>query len=390
MKKTVFALAGLAAVAAGLLYYNYSGRTQPAAAAASSAGPVTAKAAKGSVSVVVEGAALLEANRQVTLRAASPAVLTSVKRSGEKVAANGTVAAMDDSAARNALGQADLLLEQAVLDAEKAALAVRRARKDMEDKKVLYQNKAASRETLTLAEEALRNAELASESADTKVKLSRLAAEKARKELRDATVAAPFDGTVLKTFAEQGDLLGQNAQIALFGDVSRLRVVAEVDEFDIGKVRVGQAVTVSGDAVGESPIRAAIDFISPIAEVVNNISIFTVAATIDNADGRLRPGMSADYSILISSDKGLVVPSKAISTVRGRSYLDVAENGEIVKKRVEIGANDGINTAVLSGIDEGADVVIPGAVPIGVPAATVSSGEKSVLPITVPGAGTRP
>lgn len=330
MKKIVIALVGIAAVAAGLFLY-YSGKKQSETASAIPAGPVTAKAAKGSVSVVVEGAALLESNRQVTLRAASPAVLNSVKRSGEKVAANGLVAAMEDSAARNNLGQAELLLSQAVLDAEKAALAVRRARKDMEDKKVLYENKAASRETLTLAEEALRNAELASESADTKVKLSRLAAEKARKELRDATVAAPFDGMVLKTYAEQGDLLGQNAQIALFGDVSKLRVVAEVDEFDIGKVRIGQAVTVGGDAVGETPIRAAVDFISPIADVVNNISIFTVAATIDNAEGRLRPGMSADYSISISSDKGLVVPSKAISAVRGRSYLDVVENGRSSK-----------------------------------------------------------
>ena len=389
MKKIVIALVGLAVVAAGLFFY-YSGKKQADNASAIPAGPVTAKAAKGSVSVVVEGAALLESNRQVTIRAASPAVLNSVKRSGEKVAVNGIVAAMDDSTARNNLGQTELLLSQALLDAEKAVLAVRRARKDMEDKKVLYENKAASRETLTLAEEALKNAELASESADTKVKLSRLAAEKARKELRDTTVTAPFDGTVLKTYAEQGDLLSQNAQIALFGDVSKLRVVGEVDEFDIGKVRIGQAVTVGGDAVGETPIRAAVDFISPIAEVVNNISIFTVSATIDNAEGRLRPGMSADYSILISSDKGLVVPSKAISTVRGRSYLDVVENGEIAKKRVEIGANDGINTAVLSGIEEGADVVIPGAVPVGVQAAPAASGEKSVLPITVPGAGTRP
>ena len=110
---------------------------------------------------------------------------------------------------------------------------------------------------------------------------------------------------------------------------------------------------------------------------------------MQNEEGLLRPGMSADFSILIKSDKGLVVPSKTVSTVRGRSYLDVLENGEAVKKRVEIGANDGLNLVVLSGIEEGELVIIPGAVPVSVNVAPAASptAEKSVLPITIPGSG---
>jgi len=277
------------------------------------------------------------------------------------------------------------------LDASKSKLALQRTRKDAADTKILVENKAASQDKLLLAEEALRNAEIALETAEIKVQMARLALDKAKREVQDAVVRAPFAGTVLKSFAEEGDLLSGNSPIALFGDVSRLRLSAEVDEFDIGKITIGRPVTISGDAVGEESIRSVVESISPIAEIVNNISIFTVSAVIGNEEGKLRPGMSADFSILISSDKGLVVPSKSVSSVRGRSYLDVVENGEVVKKRVETGADDGINLVVLSGIEEGAQVVVPGAMPVAAPAtpapAAGSTTEKSVLPITIPGSG---
>jgi RND family efflux transporter MFP subunit len=367
-------------------------RAKPEPAATAVVGPATMEAKKGSVSVVVEGAAIMEAYQQVTLRAAGNAVLTSIKRSGQPVEKDGVVATLDDSSLKNSRSQAELSLMQAELDAERARLALLRARKDAQDTKALVESKAASQDKLELADETAKNAEIASETAEVKVRMARLTLDKARLEAAGAVVRAPFAGTVLKTFAEAGDLLGTNNPIALFGDVAWLRLTAEVDEFDIGKLAVGQQVTISGDSIGEESLRSRIESISPIAEIVNNISIFTVSAVVQNEAGTLRPGMSADFSILIQSDKGLVVPSKSVSTVRGRSYIDVLENGEAVKKRVEIGANDGVNLVILSGIEEGELVIIPGAVPTGAVAAPAASAtaEKSVLPITIPGSGGKP
>lgn len=390
MKKALIIIGIVAAIGAASAVVLVS--RKPAAAAAAASGPVTVEAKKGTVSVVVEGAAIVEAYQQVTLRASSSSVLTSLKRSGQFVDKDGVVATLDDSSLRNSRSQAELALTQATLDSERAALALQRARKDALDTKALVDSKAASPDKLVLADETARNAEIAFQTAEVKVQMARLTLERSRGEVQDAIVKAPFAGTVLKTFAEAGDLLGTNASIALFGDVSRLRLSAEVDEFDISKLALGQQVTISGDSVGEESIRSQVESISPIAEIVNNISIFTVSAVVQNEDGRLRPGMSADFSILIKSDKGLVVPSKTVSTVRGRSYIEVLQNTEVVKKRVEIGANDGINLVVLSGIDEGALVVVPGAVPASVPAAqtTSTTAEKSVLPISIPGAGVKP
>ena len=386
MKKAIIASAVIAILAVAGYFALNSRKTESAAVVVTAPGTIEAR--KGAVSVSVEGASILESYRQVTLRATSGAVLMSIKRTGEKVEKGGAVAIIDTASARNALSQAELLLSQAELEAEKADLALVRSRKDSADTKALVEIKAASQDKLTLSVEAVKNAEIAAETAAVKVKLSRLALERSRREVQDATIAAPFAGTVLKTFVAQGDLLGANAQVALFGDISRLALTAEVDEFDIGKIAVGQGVTISGDSIGAEPIQSVIESISPMADIVNNISIFTVTALVDNDEGKLRPGMSADFSILIKSDKGLVVPSKSVSTVRSRSYIEVLENGEIVKKRVEIGADDGVNLVVLSGVDEGAQVVVPGALPVSaIPAPAPAAAEKSVLPITIPGSG---
>jgi HlyD family secretion protein len=171
-----------------------------------------------------------------------------------------------------------------------------------------------------------------------------------------------------------------------FADVSKVRLKAEVDEYDIGQITPDLPVTVSSDALGDTTFKSRIERVSPSAEVVNNISIFTVSTVIENSGGLLRPGMSADLSILVSSDRGIVVPAKAISTVRDRSYVKVYENEEVATKRVEIGANDGVNVAVLEGIEEGALVVLPATSSFTLTTGEASTG-TSIVPITVPGTG---
>lgn len=387
MKKIVIVAAIVVAVAA-VAFFAVS-KAKPETVSSEDLGPVTVEAKNGMVTIDVDGIAVVEPVSLVTLRAPDASIVRSVVPAGKAVTAGGTVVALDDTQSRNDLGQAEFSLSQAEIDYKQAELAAARSERDLVDKKTLLDSKAISSVEYTLAEESALNARLALESADVRVRQSRLALDKARADLASLRVKAPFDGTVLQLLVEAGDLVSTNAALALFGDVSRVRLSAEVDEYDIGRVAQGQNVSISGDAIGTEPLASKVDSVSPMAEIVNNISIFKVTALVDNTDGKLRPGMSADFSIRIASDKGLVVPSKCVSTVRGRSYADVLENGEVVKKRIVTGADDGINVVVLEGLEEGAAVVVPGAVrSAAVPAATAApTGEKSVLPITVPGSG---
>ncbi len=384
MRKIIIGAAALLAVAGAVWYFM--ARSRPAAEVAVATGPVTVSAKTGVVIIDVDGIAVVEPLSQVTLRSPAVSVLRSVAPAGSRVSAGGVVAALDDAQSRNDLGQAEFGLSQAEVDYRRAKLAAERAEKDRGDQKVLLDAKALSPGDYTLAEEAALNAQLALEAADLKVRQATLSLDRARRDLAALRVKAPFDGTVLKTYVAAGDLVAPNSAIALFGDLSRVRLNAEVDEYDIGKVAAGMNVAISGESIGAEPLAATVDAISPMAEVVNNISIFQVSAVVDNSAGRLLPGMSADFSIRIASDKGLVVPSKCVATVRSRSYVDVLENGETVKKRVSKGADDGANTVILEGLEEGAAVIVPGAVPAQA-AAAAATGEKSVLPITVPGSG---
>jgi HlyD family secretion protein len=174
-----------------------------------------------------------------------------------------------------------------------------------------------------------------------------------------------------------------------FADVSRLRLNAEVDEFDIAMVEVGMPVVITADAMGRDSLSSTVERISPAAEVINNISIFTVSTVIRSTTTVLRPGMSADIAILISDDTGLVIPANAVSSVRGRSYLDVVEDGEVVTRRVVAGATNGTNTVILEGLGEEDLVVVPqlASFSLDTPAAEPDGGSSSLLPISVPGTG---
>ena len=191
---------------------------------------------------------------------------------------------------------------------------------------------------------------------------------------------------VLSASVGPGDRVSSGTLLLTFADLSRLRLKAEVDEYDIGEVREGLAVTISADALGDESIRSRIERISPAAEIVNNISIFTVSAVIRNNDDLLRPGMSADLSILISSAKGVLVPSRSLSSVRGRSYLDVYANGEIEARRVVVGADDGVNAAVTEGLEAGEQIVLPDTGSLSFAPETQDAG-SSIVPINVPGTG---
>lgn len=385
MKKFIIIGLGALLLVGAIFFVIQSGKKGATASEISSA-PVTVAAKNGVVSIDVDGIALVEPYAQVTLRSSVSSVVQFVAPYGSTVRSGDPVVILADTQARNDVQQAEVALAQSEVDYQKALLASDRAAEDQTAKKALLDARAISVDEYTAAEVAAKNAVLALKAAELQVRKSKLSLDAARNNVADLRIKAPFDGTVLKTYVSAGDLVAPNTAVVLFGDVSRVRLSAEVDEYDIGKIQTGQRVSISGESIGTEPIVSTVEAISPMAEVVNNISIFKVTAVVDNTENRLRPGMSSDFSIRIASDKGMVVPSKSVSTVRGRSYIDVLENGEIVKKRVVAGADDGINTAILEGLEEGALVVVQGAAPAAtVPAA--ATAEKSVLPITVPGTG---
>lgn len=344
------------------------------------------EAKPGSVSVVVEGPSVVEPYLMQTVRSRIDGVVIKSPMEGDFFSEGDVMVRFDSSEQQKAVRQAQIVLEQARINREKADNTLKKAETDLSNKQKLFKSGAVPQEQVDIAKNDLDTAVNSLKLTDLSVSQAVLSLETAEADKAATIVRAPFNGVVLSTELNPGVLINRSAELLIFADLSRVRLRAEVDEYDINKIQTGQSVSITGEAIGDKPLTSTVERISPAAEVINNISIFRVSTVLDNEAGLLKPGMSADISILISSDKGLIVPSRAVSTVRNRSYVKVFKEDEIKTRRISVGADDGINVAVLDGLEEGELVVVSSSGGFSLTTSKDSAG-TSVVPITVPGTG---
>ncbi len=348
---------------------------------------VAFEAAEGSVRVVVEGPGSVSPVRAQTVRSGIGGILTRAPDVGDSFAQGEIMVAFDTSDLAQARRQSELNLTQSRLNHERSVGDLERASADLESVERLERSGAATRDQVAQAALAVRNAEFALRAAELAVQQAELALESALANLEKASVRAPFAGVVLDSSVGVGDLVGSGSPLVVLADLSRVRIDAEIDEYDIGRVEPGMRVSITGDALGDESRSSRVERVSPAAEVVNNIPIFTVSAIVDNADGALRPGMNTDFEIMITSDRGIVVPSKAVSIVRDRGYVDVVVAGVVETRRITVGADDGVSTAVLEGLEAGEFVVLPESTTLTLSSGVAPASGTSIIPINVPGSG---
>lgn len=345
------------------------------------------EATDGSVRVTVEGPGSVSPYRSATIRSGIGGIVTSAPEEGDRVEAGEPIFRFDTSDLESSIRQAELNLTQARLGDERARSDLAQAQAALDKTRRLAESGAATRDQVEQAETAVTNAEFAVRAAALAVEQAELSLQGARDSLAQASVSAPFAGVITEANVTVGDMVSSGGALAVLADLSRVRIEAEVDEYDIGKVEPGMRVTVTGDALGEESRSSRVERISPDAVVVNNIPIFTVTAIVENDDGRLRPGMNTDLTIMVSSDKGIVIPSKAVSTVRSRSYVEIYADGAVETRRVTVGADDGISVAVIEGLEAGELVVLPTTSTLTLTSGAEPAEGSSIIPINVPGTG---
>ena len=345
------------------------------------------EAVSGSVSVRVEGPSVVEPYQTRNIRSSIEGIVVMAVHEGDFVEQGEILISLEGSDKERAVQQAKINLSKAELSRDRNSTNLLKAEKDLADTRQLFNSGAVSGEQVSTAEAAASTARFNLKSSELDLSQIDLVLEFARKDLENINIRAPFPGIVLSTGVVPGDMVNKGSILLSFADLERVRLQAEVDEFDIGKVQEGQKVTVTSDSLGDQKFGSKVERVSPGAEVINNISIFTVSTVLNNADGILKPGMSADLSILISSDKGLIVPSKAVSSVRTRSYVKVYADNEIETRKVTVGADDGVNIVVLEGLEEGELIIIPVAPGFQLTSTSSSSSGSSIIPVQVPGSG---
>ncbi|MCU0493591.1 MAG: efflux RND transporter periplasmic adaptor subunit [Chloroflexaceae bacterium] len=202
--------------------------------------------------------------------------------------------------------------------------------------------------------------------AEARVAQAQAQLEQAKIRLEDATLRAPFAGTVAAVNVTPGAAIGQRSPVTLI-DTERFKVQVTVDEVDVSRVAVGQTVDVLIDALGAPALAGKVVRIDPVSQADSAVTSYLVVIEIDPAERTLKPGMTASATIVADNrDNTLIVPAQAVRTENGQSVVSIVSTGsngeqQVTTQVVETGLRSGDQIEILSGLNEGQQVLIPAA-----------------------------
>jgi membrane fusion protein, macrolide-specific efflux system len=157
-------------------------------------------------------------------------------------------------------------------------------------------------------------------------------------------------------------------------------------ESDVNKLKVGQAVTVTPDALSGVELGAHVTAISPVGTTSSSVVSYTATLTLDQSDSRVKPGMSASAAVIVGQAQGVNVPSAAVSGSGSLATVEVLRNGKQTQQQVVVGLRGDSRTQIIGGLSAGEQVVIKTTLPPLSSATTTTSAATGTLGAT----GARP
>lgn len=170
---------------------------------------------------------------------------------------------------------------------------------------------------------------------------------------------APIKGEVIVRGVEPGQTVTSSDVVMVLSD--RLIVQAQIDETDIGKVRLGQTAVISLDAYPETKVKATVDHIAYESTIVNNVTIYEVDILPKKIPTVFRSGMSANIDIIEQSKENvLLIPLEAVKRDEEGSFVLISSGSgnKPVKRSVHLGVSDDKNVEVISGLGEEDTIII--------------------------------
>lgn len=132
-----------------------------------------------------------------------------------------------------------------------------------------------------------------------------------------AYIYSPIDGVILDRSVNPGQTVAASFStptlFTIAEDLTKMQVEADVDEADIGQIKVGQRVTFTVDAYNDDVFEGTVSQIRLQPTVTNNVVTYTVIIEAPNPEEKLFPGMTANITIIVKSEKGLLVPLEAFN-----------------------------------------------------------------------------
>ena len=222
------------------------------------------------------------------------------------------------------------------------------------------------------------NARLTYDKARQTVASSRESVQKAQTNLGYATITSPIDGVVLSKSVEEGQTVAASFNtpelFTIAQDLTDMRVIADIDEADIGGVKEGQHVSFTVDAFPDDKFEGYVTQVRQQATTSSNVVTYQVVISAPNKDLKLMPGLTANVTIYtLELNNVLAVPTKALRFTPNEALLQegqqiadteaphkvwTMEGNTFKAHAVETGTTNGMLTEIVSGIGEGTEVLV--------------------------------
>jgi len=380
----------LAAVAAGGWWYWSS--------SSSSTAPVyvTSAAERGDITTTITATGTLQPVTQVDVSSELSGVVRTVEVSENQTIAKGDVLLTLDTTRRVAQ------VERAEASVEAARAKVDDARVTLKETELTYDRTLSLSRRGMVADQALETATAARDraasavsSAQANLSIAEADLKLQQADLAQSTIYAPIDGVVLTRDVDPGQTVASSLSapvlFVIAADLAHMELEAAIDEADIGTVEKGQKASFTVDAFPGRTFDAAISDLAYASVTTDGVVTYEAKLAVANDDLILRPGMTATVSVVTREAKGvLTVPSEAFrfrppaaETSRGFNLqtmfmprpprnrarqtaqpadgsrtLYVLRDGAPAEVRVRTGSTDGRKTEIVSGLEEGDQVIV--------------------------------
>ncbi|OBW96276.1 efflux RND transporter periplasmic adaptor subunit [Gallibacterium anatis] len=365
-KKRILGIAVVLIILAAIYYFNL--QSQPKTTYLTE----TAKYSDIQQTVVATGTVRSSNRVEVGARVSGKVEKILVKL-GQKVKKGELIAELDSITQENTLNSAQAQLAAYKAQLVAAQTAYRVANSNFQRIAKLYKRKASSLDDYENAQNNLDSAKANVEQIQAQIKQSEIEVNTAATNLNYTKITSPIDGTVISIPVSVGQTVNANQTtptIIQVADLDTMLIKPEISEGDITKIKPGMKVQFTTLAEPDEIYQAEIASVDPaITTLTDNEYSESVSDTnaiyyyanvlVPNPEHKLQIGMTTQNTIITAQKQHvLVVPTLAIQKRNGQNSVQILDGDKVVEKVIQIGLHDDINTEILSGLNEGDNVIL--------------------------------
>jgi len=344
---------------------------------------ITKKAKKGSFSKKVDATGEIFATELIDVGAqVSGQIKKLYVKLGDQVKKGDMIASIDSSTQQNSIDnkEAQLAIYKAQLESAKVALNIAKTQFDREN--ALFAKNATSKQEFESAKNTYSANSAKIKELEAQIKQTNIELSTAKINLGYTKITAPRDGTVVSVQVEEGQTVNANQTtptIVNIADLSHVKMKMQIAEGDITKIKVGTPVEYSILSEPTKKFQTTVSSIDPGLTTLSDGSYgssssskssyssssssssavyYYAQSIVDNKDGILRIGMTTQNELLIANVEGaIIVPSIGIKKDENGTFVYVLKDGKPVKTAVKTGIKDNLDTQIISGINEGDEII---------------------------------